>query len=100
VLNFDDERLSMTSQAVLLISVMSNLPSHSADCADITIICPGAYVDVLTEVSPRFERTTKPRSLSYETDPAISLMRAGEVFAVVILPDDAIYELIRRGLRS
>lgn len=87
--------LSLTSKAVLLLFALS----HSGHCAEIQIMCPGAYVDVLMEVSPSIERTTKQKIIIVRDGPTNipNRMRAGEIVDIVILPDDALTELIKDG---
>jgi molybdate transport system substrate-binding protein len=87
--------LSLTSKAIFLFAI-SNLISHSADCAELRIMCPGAYVDVLTELTPALERTTKHKVIIIRDGPSNipNRMRAGEAVDVVILPDEALNELI------
>lgn len=91
--------LSMTSKGVLFVFAVSNVVSHSAHCAEIRIMCPGAYVDVLTELAPRFELTTKHQVIIVRDGPTNipNRMRAGEAVDIVILPDDALNELSRDG---
>src|SRR4051794_16545766 len=87
--------LSLTSRVLFLLAV-SNLVLHSADSAEVRIMCPGAYVDVLTELTPGLERTTKHKVIIIRDGPSNipSRMRAGEAVDVVILPDEALNELI------
>lgn len=89
----------MTSKAVLLVFAVGNLLSHSAHCAEIRIMCPGAYVDVLTELAPGFELTAKHKVIIVRDGPTNipNRIRSGEVVDIVILPDDALNELTRDG---
>jgi molybdate transport system substrate-binding protein len=91
--------LFMTSKAVLLVFAVSNLLPHPAHCAEIRIMCPGAYVDVLTELAPGLELTTKHKGIIVRDGPTNipNRMRAGEAVDIIILPEDALNELIRDG---
>jgi hypothetical protein len=89
----------MTSKAVLLVFAVSNLLPYSAHCAEIRIMCPGAYVDVLTELAPALELTTKHKVTIVRDGPTniLNRVRAGEAVDIIILPEDALNELFRDG---
>src|SRR5215510_5926949 len=91
--------LSTKATGVLLLCAISTLLSHSAHCAEIRIMCPGAYVDALMELSPGFEGTTKHKLIIVRDGPIniANRTRAGELVDIVILPDNALNELIKEG---
>jgi len=91
--------LSMSSGTLFLLFGISNVLSYSVHCAEIKIMCPGAYVDVLTELTPGFERATNRKVFAVRDGPSniFNRIRGGEAADIIILPDDSINELIRDG---
>jgi molybdate transport system substrate-binding protein len=88
--------LCTISNRVLLLFAASNLLSQWADCAEIRIMCPGAYIDVLTKLTPGIERTTKHKIVVLRDGPANipHRVRLGEAVDIVILPDDVLNTLM------
>jgi molybdate transport system substrate-binding protein len=92
----------LTSRAALLL-LTSHLLSHSGNCAEIRIMSSGAYADALMRLAPEFERTMHHKVIVVTTSMGVgpkyipNRVRAGEAVDVVILPDDALNQLIRDG---
>src|SRR4051812_10323090 len=60
--------LSLISKTIFLFGV-GIIASHSANSAEVRIMCPGAYVDILTELTPGLERTTKHKVIIIRDGP-------------------------------
>src|SRR4051812_3590881 len=92
---------SHSANCALLLVAVSLLP-QSANCDEITILYPGAYADIVSELVPDFEHATNHKIISVRDGPSNipNRMRAGQPADIVILPDDTLNELIRDGYIS
>jgi molybdate transport system substrate-binding protein len=92
---------SNSTKGAMLLMALSLFP-QSAICDQITVLYPGAYADILSELVPSFEHATDRKIISVRDGPSNipNRMRAGQPADVVILPDDTLNELIRDGYIS
>jgi len=87
---------------LLVIFGLTLCAAADANAQDITVITSGAFQTVYRELVPAYERATQNKivTLSGSTSSATvvqSRLEQGEAADVVIMGDDAIAELIRRG---
>jgi molybdate transport system substrate-binding protein len=86
-----------------LVAGASMIP-HSVLCADVRVMCSGAFAEAVTELAPRFEGKTNDRLVVVTTFMGVgqsyipNRVRSGESVDVVILPDDTLTQLVKEHL--
>lgn len=72
-------------------------------CAEIRVMCSGAFADALIELIPGFEHVTEHKIVTVTTSMGVgqnyipTRVRNGEPVDVVLLPDDALNQLLNEG---
>jgi len=93
-------KISLISRTALILIAGTHLVPSTAHCAEMRVMCSGAFADALIALIPQFERTTHHKIITVTTSMGLgpqsipNRVRNGESVDVVILPDDALNQLI------